>query len=88
MTIRISLTRQRRFTLRRQHYLVQNRSPGGRTILLGKAATRTRAFKQALMASRPQTSPTAGAGGNYNPNAGEGGGGIPPWQNTTPIINA
>lgn len=85
MTIRVKPTRKVRYTIRGNRFLIENRSPGGRSILLGKAKTRPRAFKQALMATRPQTSPTAGAGGNFSPNAGEGGGGIPTWKNTEPI---
>lgn len=58
-------TRSIRDLRRRRRYTIVARFPGGREIVKAHAETRDRAFQKALVANRPQTSPTAGAGSNY-----------------------
>lgn len=60
-------TRSVRDIYRRRKYKIVALFPGGREIDKGFAETRQRAFKKALTANRPQTSPTAGAGSTYAP---------------------
>lgn len=74
-TLRIAPTRSVRDLYRNRKYVVEARFPGGRTIVKAKEATRGRAFRAALSAAAPQTSPTAAAGAsNYNsdPEAAQG----------------
>ncbi len=80
----IRKTRHVRDLVRNRRFVVEDRFPGGRTILRGKAQTRPRAFAIAKKASIPQTSPTAGGGaGGYIGDGGTGGngGGRPILQN-------
>ena len=75
-TLRIVRSRSVSDIYRNRNYTVEARFPGGRTIVLAQTATRQQAFKQALKAAAPQTSPTAAGGaGNYNsvPTSGYGG---------------
>lgn len=81
-TTRIAVSRNIRDVYLRRRYKVEARFPGGRTIIKAQAETRTRAFKKALVANAPQTSPTAAAGGvSYvaDPEAASGGG-VAQWQ--------
>lgn len=74
-TLRIVRSRSVRDIYLNRKYVVEARFPGGRTIIKAKVATKGRAFRAALSAVAPQTSPTAAAGaGNYNddPEAAQG----------------
>lgn len=65
--LKIARTRSVRDLYRNRKYVVEARFPSGRTIIKAKEATRGRAFRAALSAAAPQTSPTAAAGAsNYN----------------------
>lgn len=77
-TLRIVRLSRPRDIFRNRRFGVVRRFPGGRTIALGSASTRIRAFKQALIAGRAQTSPTAG--GFFVEDASQ------PWQNNQPIV--
>ncbi len=66
-TLRIVRSRSVRDIYRNRKYVVEARFPGGRTIVKAKTATKERAFRAALVAAAPQTSPTAAGGaGSYS----------------------
>lgn len=74
-TLRIIRASKARDIYRNRKFLVEERFPGGRVIIKAKQATRARAFRAALVAAAPQTSPTAAAGSpayNADPEAARG----------------